>query len=374
VEQMHVAQGTFNLARYPERINMRAWDSADEYLLDEIHELDLDLTQRRIVVVNDSHGALTCALSGYETFSWSDSILAEDATRRNLEANGVDPADITQLASTDPLPDDIGVVLIKIPKTLALLKYQLHLLRPKLRSDVRLIGAGMVKHIHSSTLNLFEGAFGPTVTSLAKKKARVIRSELDTSLVAEPVVPPTIYEIGDDIEVVTMPGVFAQSQVDVGTRLLLKNLPEVTDGMEIIDLGCGNGAVGVSLARSNPSCLVSYVDSSHLAVASAQATVSRAMGDGRNDEFFVGDSLTLYDDASVDLIVCNPPFHDQHATDDSVAWQMFNDAKRVLRPGGQLLVVGNRHLGYHAKLKQLFGNLTNVASNKKFVVLSATRH
>ncbi|MGZ0228488.1 MAG: class I SAM-dependent methyltransferase [Acidimicrobiales bacterium] len=116
------------------------------------------------------------------------------------------------------------------------------------------------------------------------------------------------------------------------------------------------------------------MDSSHLAVASAQATVSRAMGDGRNDEFFVGDSLTLYDDASVDLIVCNPPFHDQHATDDSVAWQMFNDAKRVLRPGGQLLVVGNRHLGYHAKLKQLFGNLTNVASNKKFVVLSATRH
>jgi 16S rRNA (guanine1207-N2)-methyltransferase len=52
---------------------------------------------------------------------------------------------------------------------------------------------------------------------------------------------------------------------------------------------------------------------------------------------------------------------------------MFMEARRVLVEGGELRIVGNRHLGYHAKLKKLFGNCTTVAANKKFVVLSATK-
>jgi 16S rRNA (guanine1207-N2)-methyltransferase len=52
---------------------------------------------------------------------------------------------------------------------------------------------------------------------------------------------------------------------------------------------------------------------------------------------------------------------------------MFADSRRSLRRGGELWVVGNRHLGYHAKLKRLFGNCEVVASNTKFVVLRAVR-
>ncbi len=37
------------------------------------------------------------------------------------------------------------------------------------------VGAGMVKHIHTITLEIFEKVIGPTVTSLAKKKARFCR-------------------------------------------------------------------------------------------------------------------------------------------------------------------------------------------------------
>jgi 16S rRNA (guanine1207-N2)-methyltransferase len=69
--------------------------------------------------------------------------------------------------------------------------------------------------------------------------------------------------------------------------------------------------------------------------------------------------------------MCNPPFHQQQAITDHIAWQMFCDAKRVLTNHGRLLVIGNRHLGYHAKLKRLFGNVSVIASNKKFVILQA---
>ena len=72
-------------------------------------------------------------------------------------------------------------------------------------------------------------------------------------------------------------------------------------------------------------------------------------------------------------ILCNPPFHQQHAITDHIAWQMFNDARRSLKYGGELYVVGNRHLDYFRKLKRAFGNCTTIATNNKFVVLKATK-
>ncbi|EPJ35110.1 putative Ribosomal RNA large subunit methyltransferase G [Streptomyces afghaniensis 772] len=52
---------------------------------------------------------------------------------------------------------------------------------------------------------------------------------------------------------------------------------------------------------------------------------------------------------------------------------MFSGARRALRPGGELWVIGNRHLGYHVKLRKLFGNSRLVASDPKFVVLKAVK-
>jgi 16S rRNA (guanine1207-N2)-methyltransferase len=52
---------------------------------------------------------------------------------------------------------------------------------------------------------------------------------------------------------------------------------------------------------------------------------------------------------------------------------MFTGAHRALRPGGELWVVGNRHLGYHLKLRRLFGGCEVVAGHPKFVLLRATR-
>ena len=87
----------------------------------------------------------------------------------------------------------------------------------------------------------------------------------------------------------------------------------------------------------------------------------------------VGDGLDGIGDGSVDAVISNPPFHDDHALGDEVAWSIFTGARRALRDGGELRIVGNRHLDYHVKLKRIFGNVEVVASNPKFVVLSSTR-
>ena len=77
--------------------------------------------------------------------------------------------------------------------------------------------------------------------------------------------------------------------------------------------------------------------------------------------------------SEIDIVLCNPPVHQQNAITDHIAWQMFKDAKSVLQNGGQLFVVGNRHLDYPNKLKRLFGNATTVATNQKFSILSAIK-
>jgi 16S rRNA (guanine1207-N2)-methyltransferase len=58
---------------------------------------------------------------------------------------------------------------------------------------------------------------------------------------------------------------------------------------------------------------------------------------------------------------------------DTTAWRMFSDARRALRPGGELWVIGNRHLGYHLKLRRLFGNSELVAGDAKFVILRTVK-
>ncbi|MEM9655189.1 MAG: methyltransferase, partial [Actinomycetota bacterium] len=83
--------------------------------------------------------------------------------------------------------------------------------------------------------------------------------------------------------------------------------------------------------------------------------------------------VNVVEPGSIDVIVNNPPFHEDRAIGDATAWDMFVDSQVSLRRGGRLIVVGNRHLGHHARLKKIFGNCETVASNRKFVVLSARR-
>ncbi|MEI8597704.1 methyltransferase, partial [Vibrio sp. M60_M31a] len=101
-----------------------------------------------------------------------------------------------------------------------------------------------------------------------------------------------------------------------------------------------------------------------------------SLGEEREVQYIANNCLDGFDHDSCSLIMCNPPFHQQQAITDHIAWQMFCDSKQVLNKGGRLLVIGNRHLGYDAKLKRLFGanNVNLVASNNKFVILQATKN
>ena len=366
------------LTRFPEdpRDRLRAWDASDEYLLRHLAEEGVPL-DGTVVVVGDRWGALVTALAAHRPVQITDSHLAQEATRANLARAGVEPGAVRLLTTQDPPPERIDVLLVRVPKSLALLEDQLLRLAPAVHAGTVVVGAGMVKEIHTSTLALFERILGPTRTSLAEKKARLIFCTPDPALERPGNPWPYVYTLPDGIgpaaggTVVNHAGVFCADRLDIGTRFFLRHLPEGR-GRRVVDLGCGNGVVGASVALADPDAEVLFVDESFQAVASAEATY-RANGVSGHAEFRVGDGLAGVPSGSVDLVLNNPPFHSHQATTDATAWRMFTGARRALRPGGELWVIGNRHLGYHVKLRKLFGNSRLVASDPKFVVLKAVK-
>ncbi|MEU4035545.1 methyltransferase [Streptomyces collinus] len=369
----------FELSRFPEdpRDRLRAWDASDAYLLRHLAEEGVPLTGT-VVVLGDRWGALATALAEHRPKQITDSFLSQEATRANLARAGVEPGAVRLLTTQDPPPERVDVLLVRVPKSLALLEDQLLRLAPAVHADTVVVGTGMVKEIHTSTLRLFERILGPTRTSLARQKARLVFCAPDPAL-RRPANPwPYSYTLPDGVgavsghTVVNHAGVFCADRLDIGTRFFLKHLPAGPGAGRVVDLGCGNGVVGTAVALADPEAEVLFVDESFQAVASAEATY-KADGVPGHAEFRVGDGLAGVAPDSVDLVLNNPPFHSHQATTDATAWRMFSGAKRALRPGGELWVVGNRHLGYHVTLKRLFGNSRLVASDPKFVVLKAVK-
>ncbi|MGW0562402.1 methyltransferase [Streptomyces sp. NPDC003016] len=376
--------GEYDLVRFPEdpRDRLRAWDAADEYLLRHLGgtgdapPVDLSGT---VVVVGDRWGALTTALSGCRPVQITDSFLTQQATRVNLERNGADASGVRLLSTQEPPPGRIDVLLIRVPKSLALLEDQLHRLAPHVHAGTVVVGTGMVKEIHTSTLRLFERILGTTRTSLAVRKARLIFCTPDPGLARGNDPWPYSYALPSDVGVVSgltvtnHAGIFCAERLDIGTRFFLRHLPERRGPERVVDLGCGNGVVGTAAALANPEAEVLFVDESFQAVASAQATFRANAGADSKAEFLVGDGLSGVPEGTVDLVLNNPPFHSHQATTDATARRMFTGAREALRPGGELWVVGNRHLGYHVALRRIFGSSELVASDPKFVVLRAVK-
>jgi 16S rRNA G1207 methylase RsmC len=354
--------------------SLQAWDAADEYIINHLQQEQLLNEKQNILIFNDAFGALTTNLTEHNLFCVNDSYLSQQGIKHNFEQNGLADNNITLLNSLEDLPKNITLILFKIPKSKALLAEQLIKISTNYSEQVIFIASDRAKEIHSSTLKLFEKYLGTTITSLAVKKARLVFSQLDNDI-TQPLPQPTSWPLENTHFTITNhANVYARDKLDIGARYFLENLPKVKPQSKVIDLGCGNGVIGLSVLATEPTAELHFIDESHMAMASCQINIENNLPEAlTNCQFQLNDCLTSVEGASVDLVLCNPPFHQQTATTDHIAWQMFKDSHRVLKKGGELRIIGNRQLAYHIKLKRIFGNEKLIASNDKFVTISAIK-
>lgn len=359
--------------------SLQAWDAADEYIINYVNDNQLLATKKNIIVFNDAFGALTSNLTQHNIFCINDSYISQQGIKLNVEQNHLDEDAITYLTSIDELPNNIDLILYKIPKSKSLLVDQLIQINAKYSEKTIFIAADRAKEIHSSTLKLFEKYLGTTKTSLAVKKARLVFSEIKSdSFLQSPF--PTCWEMPSNknkekhFTISNHSNVYAREKLDIGARYFINNLPNINPETSIIDLGCGNGVIGIAILEQQPDVELQFFDESYMAVASAEENIKTNFPDLLDKcTFNINDSLSGVEGGSVDLILCNPPFHQQTATTDHIAWQMFKDSHRVLKKGGELRIIGNRQLAYHIKLQRIFGNEKLIASNEKFVTTMAIK-
>lgn len=131
-------------------------------------------------------------------------------------------------------------------------------------------------------------------------------------------------------------GVFANGTVDSGTKLLLQRGPEL-HGTTFLDLGCGTGAIALTMARRRPSGVAWAVD---VNARARQLTAANAAANGlTNVRIAAPDDVPA--DVRFDAIWSNPPIR----VGKAALHQMLRTWLDRLAPDGSAALVVHKHLG-----------------------------
>ena len=150
---------------------------------------------------------------------------------------------------------------------------------------------------------------------------------------------------GVSLDFTTDAGVFSRGEVDTGTRLLLEALPEEMAG-EILDLGCGWGVIGISIARKWPETRVTMADVNLRALELTRENAKRNRAEVICTE---SDGMEAFAGKTFDAVVTNPPIR----AGKQVIYKMFADAAGCLKPGGAMYLVIRKQQGAESCIRYL---------------------
>jgi 16S rRNA (guanine1207-N2)-methyltransferase len=359
------------LSREPdvEAPDLVAVDGADRLLLETAGPL---LDRSPVAVVDDGYGALTLgavALGADDVRVAQDLLVAERALAANAARTGLagryQPLPLAEVSAGARL------VLARAPKGLDALREVAEAVAAVAAPDATLLVGGRVKHLTPAMNDVLRASFGEVSATLGRHKARVLVARGPRP--GPPSFPRCRTDDALGLTVCAHGAAFAGARVDPGTRALLAQLDRMApDARTALDLGCGTGVLAAALARARPGLTVLATDQSAAAVASARATAAANGLAGRihvkRDDAAGGEPA-----GSVDLVVCNPPFHLGPAVVTGAAERLFAAAGRVLRPGGELWCVWNSSLPHRGALRRLVGPTGTVSGDRRFVVTRSTR-
>ena len=141
---------------------------------------------------------------------------------------------------------------------------------------------------------------------------------------------------------------FAHRRVDPGAQALAE-VAASKPGDTILDLGCGCGSIGISLAVNQPTAEVVFVDSHARATA---ITAENCKANGLTRFTVVLSDEAVPDEDRFTLFVGNPPYYSH----DKISDFFIRTAFRALKPGGRAYIVAKNAVRNTELMKSLFGN------------------
>ena len=165
-------------------------------------------------------------------------------------------------------------------------------------------------------------------------------------------------------------GVFSKSKIDEGTYIFLKVLLPLRLTGRILDLGCGYGPIGLTIAQNSKEARVDLADINSRALALASKSGERL---NLNDRVtFLHSDIFEKIEGPYDSIVVNPPIR----AGKVVTYRMYSESKQYLIDGGSLYVVIRRKQGAESALKYIetvFENVSVLHKEKGYWIIKATK-
>lgn len=191
------------------------------------------------------------------------------------------------------------------------------------------------------------------------------------ALPPRPAEPDEIYTelLGNPLRFQTTWGLFSPREIDEGSALLLHYL-EVQPDDVTIDLGCGYGALGLSIAKACPQGRVLMLDKDFVAVNYAQRNA--VLNGLSNCEVRLSNGLAdVPESIQADTLVSNLPAK----VGRELMTTFLLDAYAQLKPGGQVVVVTINGLREYIKknFQAVFGNYEKIKQGKTYTVSRAVK-
>ncbi|MBY0149384.1 class I SAM-dependent methyltransferase [Neobacillus niacini] len=165
-------------------------------------------------------------------------------------------------------------------------------------------------------------------------------------------------------------GVFSKKEVDFGSRLLIEafKLPNVEG--PVLDVGCGYGPIGLSIAKNYPERTVHMIDVNERAIELAKENAEQ--NSVKNIDVYESDTLKNVKELNFSAILTNPPIRAGKTT----VHDIFEQSHAHLVSRGELWIVIQKKQGAPSaieKLKQLFSTVETVDKSKGYFIIKAVK-
>ena len=163
-------------------------------------------------------------------------------------------------------------------------------------------------------------------------------------------------------------GIFSPRNIDEGTIMLLKYL-EINESDDCLDLGCGYGPIGLTMAKLAPKGSTTLVDKDFKAVE--YSNINAELNQINNAEALLSNGFDQIKKRKFDIVVSNIPAK----VGNEMLSLFLHDAYNQMNPGGKIYVVTITGLRKYIKrnFEEVFGNYKKLKQGPNYTVAMATK-